>query len=275
MQGALLAWWLALCAAALVNVLAWVWSARRLASRAAHMPPGTPTGLSASRRWLLWLSAVYVLGCAFRSVFPMVDAPRICLHDTWISRIVVGRTVATAAELCFALQWAWLLREAGAGARTATFAARLIVPIIAAAEIFSWCAVLTSNYLLHAIENSLWVLAGTLALAGFLSLRTRAEGSAARFLEAASVSAAVYLAFMVTVDVPMYLSRWRATGGATRALEPGLRTLLERCLVEHDWGAWRGDVLWLTLYFTVAVWISIALPHAPQLRSGTEAMRIP
>lgn len=260
MQGALLAWWLALCAAALVNVLAWAWSARRLASRAVHMPPD----LCASRRWLLWLSAGYVLGCAFRSIFPMVDAPRICLHDTWISRIVVGRAVATAAELCFAFQWALLLREAGA--RTATLAGNLIVPIVALAEIFSWSAVLTSNYLLHAVENSLWALAAVLALAGFLSLRARTEGSVARFLEAASVSAAIYLAFMVTVDVPMYLSRWRAAGGVTLPLEQGLRTLLERCVVEHDWGIWRGDVLWLTLYFTVAVWISIALPHAPQLR---------
>ena len=269
MQGALLAWWLALCAAALVNVLAWAWSARLLARGAAHVP----AEVLAWRRTLLWLSAGYVAGCAFRSIFPMVDAPRICLHDTWISRIVVGRTVATAAELCFALQWALLLREAGVGARTATFAGRLIVPIIAVAEIFSWSAVLTANYLLHAIENSLWVLAGALALAGFISLRTRAEGRVARFLEAAILSAAGYLAFMVMVDVPMYLSRWRAAAGATLPIEQGLRTLLERCVVEHDWGTWRGDVLWLTLYFTVAVWISIALAHAPRLGTSRQSLR--
>jgi hypothetical protein len=259
-QGSLLAWWLALCAAALVNVLAWAWSARRLARGAARVP----AEMLALRRRLLWLSAGYALGCAFRSIFPMVDAPRICLHDTWISRIVVGRTVATAAELCFAFQWALLLREAGA--RTATLAGNLIVPIVALAEIFSWSAVLTSNYLLHAVENSLWALAAVLALTGFLWLRARAEGSVARFLEAASVSAAIYLAFIATVDVPMYLSRWRAAGGVTLPLEQGLRTLLERCVVEHDWGIWREDALWLTLYFTVGVWVSIALAHAPRLR---------
>jgi hypothetical protein len=262
MQGALLAWWLALSGTALVNVLAWGWSARRLARGAVQMPAESLD----LRRTLLWLSAGYVAGCAFRSFFPMVDAPRICLHDTWISRIVVGRTVATVAELCFAFQWALLLREAGVGARTATFAGRMIVPIIAVAEIFSWSAVLTSNYLLHAVENSLWALAAALALAAFVSLRARADASAARFLEAASLSAAVYLAFMVVVDVPMYLSRWRTAGGASVPLEQGLRTLVERCVVEHDWNIWRGDVLWLTLYFTVGVWISIALAHAPQIR---------
>ena len=152
-----------------------------------------PAELLASRRRLLWLSAVYALGCAFRSVFPMVDLPRICLHDTWVSRVVVGRTVATIAELCFALQWTMLLREAGA-----SLVARLIVPVIVLAEVSCWAAVLTSNYLFHALEHSLWTLAAALALAAFLSLRGRVQGAAERFLRAASVCAVVYIAFMVS-----------------------------------------------------------------------------
>lgn len=261
MQGPLLAWWLALCAAALVNFVLWAWSARRLARRAASMR----AELHASRQRLLWLSAVYVLGCAFRSYFPMVDIPRMCLHDTWISRIVVGRTVATIAELCFAVQWALLLREAGAAGRTTSIVARLVVPVIVLAELSCWAAVLTSNFLLHALENSLWTFAAALALAAFISLRPRLEGAAARFVMAASACALVYLAFMVTVDVPMYLSRWSAAGGGP-SLEQGLRTLFARCVVERDWDAWRGDALWLTPYFSVVVWTSIALPHAPSLR---------
>src|SRR5258706_8305214 len=219
MDDALSTWWLALCAAALVNVLAWAWSARRLARRAAQIP----VDLRASRWLQLWLSAGYVLGCAFRSIFPMVDVPRICLHDTWISRIAIGRTVATIAELCFAMQWALLLREAGAGRGMAALAGRLIFPIIVVAEIFSWSAVTTSNYLLHAIENSLWTLAALLAIAAFLSLRPRAEARAARFLEAAGVGAGGYVAYMVTVDVPMYLSRWYtdAAGAAGRPAPRG------------------------------------------------------
>jgi len=255
MEGALLAWWLALCAAAAVNPLLWAWSARRLA-------PDAPV----SRRWMLWLSAVYVVGCGFRSILPMIDAPRLCLHDNWISRIAVGRTIATAAELCFALQWSLLLREASAGSRAAGFASRAIVPVIAVAEAFSWGAVLTSNYLLHAAENSLWTLAAALALAAFVSLRARADTATLRFLDAACLSALVYIAYMAIEDVPMYLSRWRAAGGASAPLDEGLRTLLGRCIVRRDWSAWREDATWLTLYFTVGVWISVTLPHAPRLR---------
>src|SRR5882672_3333947 len=240
MQGALLAWWLALCAAAVVNVAFWVWSARRMEPEA-----------SASRRWILWLSAAYVLGCGFRSFFPMIDAPRLCLHDNGISRIAVGRTIATIAELSFALQWALLLREAGT--RSAAFAARAIVPLIALAEVCSWSAVLTANYLLHAFENSLWTLAAALVLAAFWSLRSRAEGAPRRLVDAACVAALVYIAYMVIEDVPMYVSRWRAAAGFTVPLDEGLRTLFERCVVRRDWNAWREDATWLSLYFTVAV----------------------
>ncbi|HVY07965.1 MAG TPA: hypothetical protein VHB46_18460 [Burkholderiales bacterium] len=258
-------WWLALCAAAVVNVLLLAWSARHLIRRAAHVP-----GLFAARGIQLWLSAGYVLGCAFRSVFPMVDVPRICLHDNFISRIAVGRTIATVAELCFAIQWALLLGEAGTSSRTASIAGKLIVPIIVAAEIFSWSAVVTSNYLLHAVENSLWTLAALIGLAGFLSLRPQVEARTARFLEIACVCAGGYVMYMVSVDVPMYLARWHtvAAGDGSLPLAEGLRTLLARCIVENRWGAWQNDVSWLTLYFTIAVWVSIAITHAPRLGSS-------
>ena len=262
MDAALSAWWLTLCAAAAFNVLLLLGSARGLMRRAARAPE-----LLGSRGLQLWLSAGYVLGCGFRSVFPMVDVPRICLHDTWISRIAVGRTVATVAELCFAMQWALILREAGAGRGMAALAGRLIFPIIVVAEMFSWSAVITSNYLLHAVENSLWTLAAVLGLAGFLSLRPAAAAGRARFLEATCACAGGYVAYMMMVDVPMYITRWRndAAGDGSLPLAQGLRTLLERCIVEPRWEAWHNDVPWLTLYFTVAVWISIALVHAPRL----------
>lgn len=102
---ATLIWWSALCAAALLNVAAWFFSAQRLALREAAYSGGAYE----IRRTLLWLSAVYVAGC--RSVFPMVDVPRTCLHDTWVSRIFVDGMVATAAELAFSL--VLLLKEAG------------------------------------------------------------------------------------------------------------------------------------------------------------------
>lgn len=266
MTNPVLAWWSFLCAAALLNVVAWLLSARLLSRRRMDLPASVYT----TRRVLLWLSAAYVLGCGFRSVLPMIDVPRLCLHDTAISRIAIGRSVATIAELCFAAQFVLLLLEAGrnTGRRAVVTLAPLLFLLIVAAELFSWSAVLTRNFLLHAVENSLWTAGAALALIAFASLRPRVDAGGARFLTAALVCGVGYLAFMTLVDIPTYIARWQAaldTGWTPLPLREGLRETLALCTVARDWSAWHDDVAWLTLYFTTAVWISIALPHAPAL----------
>ena len=257
-------WWTALCAAAVLNVSLWVYSARKLAGRRADFP----AEVYATRRVLLGLAAVYVAGCAFRSVFPMVDVPRTCLHDTFISRIFVGRLVATAAELAFALQWVILLREAGA-----PLAARLITPFLVTAEAFSWVAVLTQNNLMHAVENSLWTLSAVAAAAGIASLWRDASPRGRGFIVAALTCAGSYIAFMVSYDVPMYVGRWLAgipVGRDYLTFGAGLEQILERCIVVRDWARWQQDAVWLTLYFTTAVWISIALANLPSLKGSAD-----
>lgn len=260
-------WWACLCAAAVFNVAAWGWAYGRLT----HDRPNMPAGVFASRRCLAWLSAAYVAGCAFRSFLPMVDAPRICageLADLELARIGVGRSVATVAELCFAAQWAWLLREAAAvtGSREARWTAWGLLPVIVLAELSSWYAVLTTNYLWHLVENALWTLAAIAALLAFADLRPRLDGAARRWLMALGLGAAAYIAFMLAVDLPMYYQRWQAdalAGSTYLSLAEGMAQVLERCRVTHEWAAWRLDVTWLTLYFTLAVWSSIALMHFP------------
>jgi len=251
-----LIWWSVLCAAAAINVAAWSISAWRLGRRRPQLSPD----VYATRRLLLWLAGLYVLGCAFRSVLPMIDVPRFCLHDTWASYIVVGRSVATVAELAFAMQCALLLREAGA-----TRASLAVVPLIAVAEILSWLATLTTNNLFHAVENSLWALTAAVVLV-FLASRWRLVGNRGKRVIAAAIGCGLaYIAFIAIIDVPMYLARWQP-GQETLSLRDGMREIVQRCVVTRDWAKWREDALWLTLYFTVAVWISIALPQVPSLK---------
>lgn len=264
-----LIWWSSLCAAAAVNAAAWLVSARSLHRVESRLPDR----IRRIRMQVLLLSAIYVLGCGFRSLLPMVEVPRICLHDTWLSRIAVGRSVATVAELAFVAQWVLLMREAAAvgGNRIASFAARVLLPVIVAAEAFSWGAVLLKNNLLHAIENSLWTLDAALAFVAFLCVRPQADRRTRHFIDACMAGAAGYIAFMVAVDVPMYLARWQADlaqGAHYLSLGAGLREVLGRCVVNRDWMAWRQDAAWLTPYFTIAVWISIALAHAPPLTAA-------
>lgn len=228
---------------------------------------------------LALLSAVYVFGCAFRSLLPRADVERICLFNTWLSSVLIGRSVATLAELCFALQWAIVLRELGrlAHSDTAKNIAKLIVPLIALAEICSWYAVISTNFLGNVLENSIWTIAFALVAAALIRLATSFHGIARWIILATAAGAAGYVLFMVTVDVPMYLQRWQAataTGQPVLGLVAGLHDLASRWVVSHDIARWRDEIPWMSLYFSVAVWASVLLGGFGLIRNRLPRYRI-
>src|SRR5262249_2545952 len=151
-------------------------------------------------------------GCAFRSILPRADVQRIGLYDSWLSSVMVGRSVATVAELCFVIQWALLLYIVAkdSGFHFGVIVSWLLVPLIVVAECCSWYAVLTTCYLGNAIEESLWALCASLLILGSLTLWSRCRAGFRPLLGAALIIGIAYVAFMCTVDIPMYVSRWLA-----------------------------------------------------------------
>jgi hypothetical protein len=210
------------------------------------------------------LSAVYVAGCAFRSFLPVIDIPRIVLVDSRLSSVLVGRSVATVAELCFAAQWALMLHRTGMlGANSFVQAVSLtIVPLIVLAEGCSWYAVLTTGQRAHALENSLWGLSAALAVASMLVIGPH---RLAALYAPMIVGGAVYVAFIFLYDVPMYWSRWlvdQAKGRKYLSVPDGLVDVCRRWTVSYRWDDWRNEVPWMSLYFTFGVWSSIWLVYA-------------
>ncbi len=239
-----LAWWKILSLAGAVNIALWFYFWQYV---------------EAPRHVLFWLAGVYVAGCAFRSFVPMIDVPRLCLHATPVSRIFIGRSVATVAELAFAAQWALLLHEAGARR-----AAAAVFALIVIAELLSWLAVLGRNDLLHAAENATWTLAAAIAVGFFASRWVYQAESGRTVIVMAAACAAAYVGFMLAYVVPMYVERWRG-GNNSLAFADGLGTTLAPCKVDRNWDSWWRDALWLTPYFTVCVWLSLALAFVPPL----------
>lgn len=213
---------------------------------------------------LLLLCSVYVFGCAFRSVLPRADVQRICLFDTWLSSVFVGRSVATIAELCFVAQWAIVLRILAdvANADSSRNISRTIVPLVVVAEACSWYAVITTNYLGNVLENSLWTASFILTAIALLDLLNRYRGAAQWAISAAVAGIMGYVAFMCSVDVPMYFVRWRADlahGKVFLGLFSGLHDVATRWIVTHDFATWRDEAVWMSLYFSTAVWASLLL----------------
>jgi hypothetical protein len=250
-------WWAMLTLVSGVNIAAWILMYRELHDAGS-------SGRIPGMQIMLLLSAAYVFGCAFRSLLPRADVQRICLFDTWLSSVAVGRSVATIAEVCFAAQWTMILLQLGtmSGATTAVYAAWVIVPLILIAECFSWHAVVTTNYLGNAIENSIWAVAFFIVGVGICCLLPEFHGGLRIILVGAVVGIVVYLAFLMTVDVPMYLKRWRAdVARGNRGLRPleGFRDVSTRWVVTHDISEWREEIAWMSLYFSGAVWASLGL----------------
>ena len=259
-----LIWWVGLSVVGVFNIFLWLYCRKNLAKENAYRN-------SRHRQWQLMLSGIYVFGCAFRSFLPRADVQRIVLVDSWLSSIFVGRTVATVAELCFMAQAALYLFEIASDvdSQVGVQLSKFIVFMIVAAEICSWYAILTTNYLGNSIEESIWTITSLFLLVGFFLVWLRSTGKLRLFLLGSFTVIFGYVVFMCTVDVPMYVFRWRDDVTAGRSyldLKTGLWETSHHWVVTYLWKDWGSEMSWMSLYFSLAVWVSIALIYAPQVK---------
>jgi hypothetical protein len=264
MSISVMSWWFFLRAVAALNIIAWSVAAVTL-NRGQRAE--TSNESRAVRRQQLLLSGAYVLGCAYRCALPVYDIPRIVLVDSWLSSVVVGRSVATVAELCFAGQWALMLRQSAraTGSPLAKVVSRLLVPLIVIAELSSWFAVLTTANLAHVAENSIWGLSAALVVVSIWASGLRSPTTRRPALLAWCLTGAAYVAFIFSFDVPMYWSRWladEATGRHLLSIVQGVRDAADRRIVSFRWEDWKNEVAWMSMYFSVGVWMSISLIRA-------------
>jgi len=82
----------------------------------------------------------------------------------------------------------------------------------------------------------------------------------------------------------MYFVRWRADLTAHReflGLFAGLHDVATRWVVTHDIARWDGEIAWMSLYFSAAVWTSLLLAGfglikhlLPRYRAGRPTLRL-
>lgn len=191
--------------------------------------------LRRSRAFPLTLALVYAVVCCFRSLFPKVDVERLCFWDSPLSIITFGRSAATIAEVSFGL----LL--------TLWFKDKLFVVFAVVANASCWIAVLTLNQLFHVVENSLWTLMGCWALIAHRNRSVIIYGCIP------------FVVYMVTVDLPMYYSRFLSFEGPYLTLAQGWKDASRCAIVSQSFDLWIPEIYWMTPYFTVFVWLAIYL----------------
>ena len=183
------------------------------------------------------------------------------------------------AELCFAIQWAIVLRELAqlSHSDTAKNIAKLIVPLIALAECCSWYAVISTNFLGNVLENSLWTVTFTLIAIALARVALSFRGIAQWAIAATAAGALGYVIFMSTIDVPMYFGRWQAEiadGTQPLGLLAGLYDVATRWVVSHNIADWHQEILWMSLYFSAAVWASLLLGGFPLVKNRLPHYRV-
>jgi hypothetical protein len=246
-------WWQLLCAVSLGNIVLWSFAAQGLLWES-----------DGYRSQQLALSGLFVAACAFRSFLPRVDLERMCLWDVPLSSVIVGRTVATIAELCFAWQCALLLFKLSALTGSSAIGAigLAVLPIIVVAELACWFAVATLNHIWHAVEELLWSIMVGLVAIGLVLYWRHIAGALPMWVPIGLIACAGTAVLILAVDIPLYIARWRMgkrTGLRYLRVVEGLKDAVVRRRVTQTRDAWRKEVLWMSLYFSAGVWVSLGI----------------
>jgi hypothetical protein len=223
------------------------------------------------RRFYPGLSLVYVIVCAFRSFLPRAYVARTVMVDSWLSNVFLARLGATFAEVCFIVLIAFYLKEVSRnlGSIIGLIVANITVPAICIAQVFSWANVITTNNLFAIVEESIWGFCGFLLLIATLSLSPKVESKQRALVILLCIFITMYVIFMFTNDVPKYISRYMTDQAANKeylSFSDGVDDLLGRWIVSYEFSAWVNEMAWLALYFSTAVWLTIYLINAPQIK---------
>ena len=173
----------------------------------------------------------YAIVNVFRSILPRLDNQRICMFKSFWSTAIVGRTVATIAELSFAKQ---LQRHTGIP----------IVRCIMLAQVFCWLGLLTGRVQFHVIEETIWTIVA-IRIMTFCILKQ---------LHVFADIAFIYSCYMIFVDIPMYANRV----SFPVSFYDGYQEMVT-CKVSHEWSVWREDAVWMLGYFIGATQLSLFL----------------
>lgn len=125
---------------------------------------------------------------------------------------MVGRTLATIAEISFIIQLSLFLKEISknTGNRFGLVISKTILPLIIIAEICSWYAVITTSYLGNIIEESIWGFCGFLLTLAAISIWVKLNPKLKKLLTKFIIFGMCYIGFMCFIDVPMYMDRYKA-----------------------------------------------------------------
>ena len=133
--------------------------------------------------------------------------------------------------------------------------------VIGIAQACCWAACLTLRHVWLACEETLWGFAMAI-LAYVLFSAMPGEGALRYLLPLGLLGTGIAAFVMLVVDVPMYLRRRKENsekGARYLTVTEGFWDALYRREPTGAWSFWKNEVTWMTPYFSVCVWLSLAM----------------
>jgi len=101
-----------------------------------------------------------------------------------------------------------------------------------------------------------------LVAAGLVIYGRHTAGALPLWVPIGLIACAGTAVLILTVDIPLYIARWRIgkrTGLRYLRVLEGLKDAVVRRRVTQAREDWRKEVLWMSLYFSAAVWVSLGI----------------
>jgi hypothetical protein len=152
--------------------------------------------------------------------------------------------------------------SAGTGSPAIAAIGCAVLPIVVVAELACWFAVATLNHIGHAVEETLWSIVIVLVASGLVLYGARAAGATPILVPIGVLAAAGAALLILAVDVPLYVRRWRVgrrAGLRYLRIGDGLKDADVRRRVTQRRIDWQQEMLWMSLYFSAGVWVSLGM----------------
>ena len=215
---------------------------------------------------LFILSAIFVIVNSIRAIWIRHDGTRNVLYDNFMSNPLMGRIITTVSEISFVVLIILIMKQIitrGNHNKRLNIPLNIIFIIIFIAEIFCWSGCLSKNQLWHVLEESSWAISSIILTVVMVIIKINEKNTHIQnFLIIGIILSIIYQIFMFTVDIPMYFKRTmiRKTKENSKNINLYERFIdMSKYQVSKKYEDWVQEMPWMTGYFTVGSWISIAL----------------
>ena len=222
------------------------------------------------------LGMIYVFICGIRSIWPREEHGSLCFYDNIISTPFMGRSLATIAELSFVLFLVIITDTFLNDSLNITKIKNInyliktnliLFPLMLIAQLCCWIGVTTKRAGWNVIEESLWSIFAILKIVIYSVLlyhisQKNISNPKIKFLKLLLPILIIlyifYGLYMICVDVPMYIDKSNKNNKFYNFIN-GLKELNICNNITHSFKDWENDIVWMTGYFTIAVWFCLAM----------------